>query len=277
MIKAVYFHRRIRFGTFVLRGSGHVKGKLRRLLAIIMVLIILSADICALAEAAVTLTLPSALQVIEKEAFFGNSSLDKVVVPNGTTEIRSRAFANSSLTELILPDTLTYIAEDAFEGCTDFSVQVPADCYARQWCIEHGLIVDPTSNYEYKIIDNAYAQITDYAGDEADVVVPGELGGYPVKSIGGWAFAFCRGIKTIDLPEGIETIGRYAFNECSALQAISIPDSVEVIHEYAFYGCKALVSVTLPDGIAEIANNTFNYCSSLTEIVIPDSVCSIGS
>jgi len=117
-----------------------MKGNLRRLLAIFLVLMLLSADVCAIAEAVVTLTLPSSLQIIEEEAFAGNTSIEKVIVPDGTTEIRSRAFADSSMTELELPDSLTFIAEDAFEGCGEFALTVPENCYAYDRCVELGLI-----------------------------------------------------------------------------------------------------------------------------------------
>jgi len=120
-----------------------MKGNLRRLLAIFLVLMLLSADICAIAEAAATLTLPKELQIIEEEAFAGNTSIEKVIVPDGTTEIRSRAFADSSMTELILPDSLTFIAEDAFEGCGEFALTVPENCYAYDRCVELGLINGP--------------------------------------------------------------------------------------------------------------------------------------
>ena len=42
------------------------------------------------------LMFPAALQIIEEEAFYGNTSVDKVVIPAGTTEIRSKAFAYST-------------------------------------------------------------------------------------------------------------------------------------------------------------------------------------
>lgn len=44
-----------------------MKGILRRLLAIFLVLMLLSADICAIAEAVATLTLPSALRTTGEE------------------------------------------------------------------------------------------------------------------------------------------------------------------------------------------------------------------
>ena len=117
-----------------------MKGNSRRLLAIFLMLMLLSADICAIAEAAATLALPSALQIIDEKAFYGNTSIEKVIVPAGTTEIRSKAFAGSSMTELVLPDSLTFIAEDAFEGCGEFALTVPENCYAYDRCVELGLI-----------------------------------------------------------------------------------------------------------------------------------------
>jgi|GEM_PF-5936859 len=94
-----------------------MKVSLRRLLAIFLILTLLSAYVCTIAEAVTTLTLPSGLKIIEEEAFCGNLSIRKVIVPEGAAEIRSKAFAGSSLAALELPGTLTYIAEDAFESC----------------------------------------------------------------------------------------------------------------------------------------------------------------
>ena len=110
--------------------------------ALALILIISAFPGQALAEAA--LELPTALQIIEEEAFYGATSIERVVVPDGTTEIRARAFAQSTLREIELPATLTFIAEDAFSGCEDIAVSVPEGCYAYEWCMEHGLIASKT-------------------------------------------------------------------------------------------------------------------------------------
>ena len=103
-----------------------MKNKFRRFIACLLVIMLMSSDMTVLAESVIkTLTLPAALQIIEEEAFYGNTSIEKVVVPDGTTEIHSKAFADSSMTELVLPDSLTFIAEDAFEGCGEFTLTVP--------------------------------------------------------------------------------------------------------------------------------------------------------
>ena len=64
-----------------------------------------------------TLTIPAGTTVIEEEAFYGDPSLDQVILPEGLQRIESHAFAGSSVTLLNLPSTLEYIAEDAFEDC----------------------------------------------------------------------------------------------------------------------------------------------------------------
>ena len=95
-----------------------MKNNFKKLLAYLLVLMLLSADVAAVAEEVLiplpqadsVLMLPAGLKTIEEEAFCGNTSIDKVVVPNGTTRILNRAFADSSLKEIELPDTLTFIS-----------------------------------------------------------------------------------------------------------------------------------------------------------------------
>lgn len=117
--------------------------KFRKALAYILVLMLLFADLGAVAEG-LTLKLPAALKTVGEEAFYGDTSLGRVVVPDGTTRISARAFANSSVSEVELPDTLTYIADDAFENCGDIAFSVPENCYAYEWCVRLGYIAPDT-------------------------------------------------------------------------------------------------------------------------------------
>ena len=78
------------------------------------------------------------LQIIEEEAFCGCTAIFRVEVPEGITEIRSRAFAESTLHEISLPGSLVYIADDAFMGCLDFCVEAEEGTYAYNWAEENG-------------------------------------------------------------------------------------------------------------------------------------------
>ena len=141
-------------------------------MAVLLTLTLMSADVVTIAEEVLhTLTLPKAVQIIEEEAFYGDTSIEKVIVPDGTKEIRSRAFAQSSLTEIELPDSLTLIAEDAFEGCEGLSVSVPENCYAYDWALSKGYIASEGLNI--RNIEVEYGEITMKNGEVYWENVPG--------------------------------------------------------------------------------------------------------
>lgn len=94
------------------------------------------------AEDLKTLTLPQSLTTVAKEAFCGDTSLQKVVLQEGITSIQSRAFADSSVQEISLPDSLTYIAEDAFENTHIQTMTAPKGSYAYAWGREHQYITE---------------------------------------------------------------------------------------------------------------------------------------
>ena len=91
----------------------------RKIAALALALLLaLTACLPSALAAGLTLTLPSALTRVEEEAFFGDHSLSKVVVPEGVTYIGPRAFADCGALTVKLPDTVAFIADDAFDDTT---------------------------------------------------------------------------------------------------------------------------------------------------------------
>ncbi len=82
---------------------------------IISFLIFFILALCVVYAAADTLQLPEGLKRIEEEAFYGDTSLDEVVLREGVEFIGSKAFAESTLKRIYLPLSLKEIAEDAFD------------------------------------------------------------------------------------------------------------------------------------------------------------------
>ncbi|MBQ6166217.1 MAG: leucine-rich repeat domain-containing protein [Muribaculaceae bacterium] len=132
---------------------------------------------------------------------------------------------------------------------------------------------------------------------------------YSVTSIGIYAFAYCSGLISIEIPNSVTSISVYAFKDCSGLTSVSIGNSVTKIDEFAFQGCSGLTSIvvvsgnptydsrnncnaiiettgnklilgckntTIPNSVTTIGSSAFSGCSGLTSIDIPNSVTSIG-
>lgn len=111
-------------------------------LALVITLIFSSCG-SALAD---TLKLPARLISVEREAFYGDTSLDEVVVPYGTEYIKSKAFANSSIQKVYIPDTVTFIANNAFENAEDVTIYAPDGSYAQEYAEEHDLLWEGSDN-----------------------------------------------------------------------------------------------------------------------------------
>lgn len=127
----------------------------------------------------------------------------------------------------------------------------------------------------YRIEDGSVT-ITDYRGTDRELVIPDNIDGVKVTSIGSSAFYRCDNLERVTLPEGVASIGYGAFWACSNLKSVVIPASVTSIGENAFSACSSLTSVIIPEGVTSIGEGAFFYCSSLKSITIPKSVKSIG-
>ena len=90
---------------------------------------------------------------------------------------------------------------------------------------------------------------------------------YSVTSIGNFAFDFCKGLTSIEIPNSVTSIGTSAF-AYSGLTSINIPNSVTSISVYAFKDCSGLTSVSIGNSITSIDEFAFQGCSGLTGIVV---------
>ncbi len=163
-----------------------------------------------------------------------------------------------------------------------------------------------SGDYEYTVLSDGTAEITDYTGSATELTIPSEIDGYTVTSIGDYAFSNTN-IISVRIPDSITTISDGAFCFCDSLTNISIPDSITSIGNDVFSYCSALISINvdennssyscldgvlfnkdktalicyprgkndsiydIPDGVNTIGYNAFYNCSALTSITVPDS------
>lgn len=98
-----------------------------------------------------------------------------------------------------------------------------------------------------------------------------------VTSIGENAFAFCKNVTYIKLPNTIEVINNGAFAKCEGLTQIYLPPSVLYIYDFAFYSCSSLESLTLPENLITIGSYFIYKCDKITEIDLPYNLVNIYS
>ena len=253
-----------------------------------------------------SVTIPNnSVTSIENYAFLQCTGLTSVTIPNSVTSIGGGVFydctgltsvtnyattpqsINSNVFENVGKSTCVlnvpkesvslYQAADVWKEFTNIvGVDVPAS----------GTSVDGIwYNFNY---DNLTAEVT-YQGDKynsyldeysGEVVIPSSVTynakTYTVTSIGDKAFAWCKGLTSVTIPNSVTGIGWSAFYDCTGLTSVTIPNSVTSIENFAFLNCTGLTSVTIPNSVTGIGEGAFGCCTGLTSVTIPNSVTSIG-
>ncbi len=267
---------------------------MKRITAILIVIILCITPLCALAE-----NMYSSTQNIIYYQVFGDGTAAVVGYKGNITEVEilsefeghkvttvgTNAFAGcNSLCRVTIPDSVSSIERSAFFRCENLvSVSIP--------------------NTVTEIESSAFYACTNLV----HVTLPNSL-----TSIGMGAFYNCTNLNSIELPTQISTIEKEAFFDCDALTSVTVPEQVSIIREGAFSNCTNLQEIyvspknlayasidgilfeketrtlmcypagnnrnhyDIPNGIQAIGEDAFFNCQSLTSISIPDSVRSIG-
>lgn len=118
--------------------------------------------------------------------------------------------------------------------------------------------------------NDASATVTGYTGDATDIVIPAQLGGLPVETIGNSAFEG-KEITSVTLPEGLKVIENDAFRDCKNLTGIVIPDTVKNVNGYAFSDCTALKTIELSSSLEYIGPAAFK-ATAVESVEIPKSL-----
>ena len=83
-------------------------------------------------------------------------------------------------------------------------------------------------------------------------------------------FGNCSSLETVEFGQNLVTIGHRAFSECIALKSVTLPDTVQTIGVNAFYDNIRLTSVEFGIGIRSIGKYAFGGCIRLKSASFPD-------
>ena len=163
---------------------------------------------------------------------FFDENTPSISTNENVTTVRYGKFAYRLLTEIDIPDNITIVEKNAFKGNKLTSVTIGSNVTLGRDAIGNGFETVYNRNgkhggsytrSDYKstewfiwydnlryVIDNGNIVITAYRGNEETLVIPEEINGKPITSIGVNAFRN-KNFTSITLPNNVNDIGVNAF------------------------------------------------------------------
>lgn len=126
--------------------------------------------------------------------------------------------------------------------------------------------VTPADQFTYTSNGSAIT-ITDYIGEDTDIVIPSSITGLPVRTIGNDAIKFKSGLISITIPDSVTSIGTSAIAMLPDLLSIVIGNSVASIGDGALTALLSIQTITIPASVTSLGI-PFNSCYALTDIIV---------
>lgn len=215
--------------------------------------------------------------------------IEKVVLPEGLTSIRTIAFGDmNAFADIEIPASVTRIEQDAFGNCTGLeTITFLGDAPQFAESVFPGVTATayyPANNatwteevrqsYGGNITWVAAQEPLEWSFDETTgtltITGEGSMDDYTVDAPAPWN-GFADQVCTVRFEGNVTAIGSRAFVDCTALESVTIPDSVTYIGKEAFFGCTAMTVLNLGNGVETVDENAFASCTDLTTVSIPAS------
>ena len=194
-----------------------------------------------------SVALPSSLEEIGEEAFYGCANLASITLPKALSYIGYEAFyGDKALTSVVLPDRVSYLGNMAFGDCSKLA----------SVSLGKGLV-----QMEYGVFSGTAL---------TSIELPANL-----KYLGGDAF-YGTAISSLTIPDGVEVLSSWTCDGMEKLTSVVLPSKVEFLDEGTFWCCSKLASVNIPASVKRIEYGTFANCASLARITGGEGLTSVA-
>lgn len=122
-----------------------------------------------------------------------------------------------------------------------------------------------SGDFSYEILEDDTLCITGYNGSGGEVLIPTEIGGKVVSTLGDELFWYMEEVTSVTLPESLEYIGARVFQSCTSLTEIAIPDTVAEIGDACFLGCSSLTEINIPANLVYVGAFAFDETPWVTQ------------
>lgn len=223
-----------------------------------------------------SLTIPAEIDgkpvtAIGEAAFQENTTLEKIVIPEGVESIGDMAFyACENLSDITIPSTVQDFGMMAFIESAWLNNKVADNHYV----VVNDVLVSANYVVGTATVPDGVKRIGSGAFAGAlvfSVKIPDS-----VTQIDTGAFMLCMALYRITIPASVESIGDAAFSMCLSLESVDIKPGVKTIGEAAFVAT-SLKTVKIPESVESVGNSAFSLCDSLKTVIISKSVKTIGT
>lgn len=241
-------------------------------------------------------------QIIAGGAFYGNTNVTSIMLPDTVRQIGTAAFKGcSSLTQITWPHGLCTAEAEIFSGCTALAgiENAPAwhqihkrafyNCQnlthlnlrsvkyiGAEAFVQCSIRISPVGNADF-IGENAFMETSfTTLPENSEPLFPDLLSADPYievppfhpnpRIIGSIAVAGNEAFGELTIPEGTTGIAPYAFFRNKGLKKLYLPQSLRFIGEGAFIGCQNLEEVIFLDNGCRIGARAFEKCTKLKEV-----------
>lgn len=170
--------------------------------------------------------------------------------------------------DVVIPPTVDYngktymvtgINSESFLECELSNVEMPNTI---TWIGNLAFYGSTVSNFVLSesltyLGDAAFAQCRNLT----EIVIPNTVTSLPYG-----LFFGCDGLTDVVIGNSVTSIGQSAFYCCEGLTSMTIPNSVTTIDSWAFGECYGLSSLTIGNSVNTIAYGAFNGCTSLDKV-----------
>ena len=178
--------------------------------------------------------IPSTLTVMPRSFLNQGAHCLWLVIPDGVTSIQKRfLWVNGWVQYIYIPASVTSFGEEIMQN-EDVKIYTPENSAAARWAADNGHEcvvcerpedmphpeVSYSDDFAYYVNEKEEAVLLKYTGEDADVVVPDELGDHPVVSIYKAAFFKLNGLRSVHLPKSVRKLYPLAFWYCDQLEAV---------------------------------------------------------
>ncbi len=218
-----------------------------------------------------------------------NTSVTRVVIPDGVIDIQKYAFYNcSSLREVVIPDTVKYVREYAFYGdkmltTVNLGKIETIGASAFENCeslatvdIARTLAIGKRAFKNCKVLNGVNISALRNTGAEA---FRGCVALTNLTMSAGTVLSeemfMQSGLVSVDIYT-TQRIPARCFSACPDLVTVAIHNSLVAVDEEAFSSNALLASVTFGGTVGLIGNNAFDACTTLEKIVLPSCAFVMG-